>query len=136
MLSNGDLARWAKAYFEGRAFDPALMPQVLDGVAAPILGCDAFDRQKHRGETPDLVRRMLPSLERSAGKVNIFLDNWVTGAEDFAFFGEKAPSFYFFVGGMPMGSKRSAPHHTPGFVIDDSRLDVGIKAFCNIVFDY
>jgi amidohydrolase len=27
-------------------------------------------------------------------------------------------------------------HHTPDFFIDDSRLDVGIKAFCNIVVDY
>lgn len=36
-----DLARWAKAYFEGRAFNSALMPQVLDGVAAPMLGRDA-----------------------------------------------------------------------------------------------
>jgi len=33
-----DLARWAKLYFEGKAFDISLMPQVLDGVAAPMLG--------------------------------------------------------------------------------------------------
>jgi D-alanyl-D-alanine carboxypeptidase len=33
-----DLARWAKLYFEGKAFDNSLMPQVLDGVAAPMLG--------------------------------------------------------------------------------------------------
>ena len=29
-----DLARWAKALYEGRAFDASLMPQVLDGVEA------------------------------------------------------------------------------------------------------
>lgn len=33
-----DLAHWAKLYFEGKAFDNSLMPQVLDGVAAPMLG--------------------------------------------------------------------------------------------------
>jgi len=33
-----DLARWAKLYFDGKAFDNSLMPQVLDGVAAPMLG--------------------------------------------------------------------------------------------------
>ena len=62
----------------------------------------------------------------------------MTGAEDFAFFGEKVPAFYFFVGGMPKGKnvKDAAPHHTPDFFIDDSRLDVGVKAFANIVFDY
>ncbi|HEX7176183.1 MAG TPA: serine hydrolase domain-containing protein [Pyrinomonadaceae bacterium] len=31
-----DLARWARALYEGRAFDRALMPQVLDGVAAKL----------------------------------------------------------------------------------------------------
>ncbi len=33
-----DLARWAKAFHEGKAFDAALLPQVLDGVEAPMLG--------------------------------------------------------------------------------------------------
>ena len=88
--------------------------------------------------TPDLVKKMLPSLEKAAGKENVLEVEWVTGAEDFAFFREKAPAFYFFVGGMPKGADRlrPPPHHTPDFFIDDSRLDVGIKAFCNIVFDY
>ncbi len=33
-----DLARWAKMIYEGRAFSPDLLPQVLDGVPAPMLG--------------------------------------------------------------------------------------------------
>ncbi len=88
--------------------------------------------------TPELVDRMLPSLHKAAGRENVILGEWVTGAEDFAFFREKAPAFYFTVGGMPAGvaAKDAAPHHTPDFIIDDSRLDVGVKAFANIVFDY
>ncbi len=88
--------------------------------------------------TPDLVKKMVPSLEKAAGIGNVLESEWTTGAEDFSSFGEKAPSFYFFVGGMPKGKnpKEAAPHHTPDFFIDDSRLDVGVKAFCNIVFDY
>ena len=88
--------------------------------------------------TPELVKKMLPSLEKSAGKDNVKEAEWVTGAEDFSFFGTKAPAFYFYVGGMPKGKnpKETAAHHTPDFFIDDSRLDVGVKAFCNIVFDY
>jgi D-alanyl-D-alanine carboxypeptidase len=31
-----DLARWAKADYEGRAFDPKLLPMVLDGVPAQL----------------------------------------------------------------------------------------------------
>ena len=39
---------------------------------------------------------------------------------------------------MPKGGdeKSVASHHTLDFFIDDSRLDVGIKAVCNIVFDF
>ncbi len=33
-----DLARWAKMIYEGKAFSPELLPQVLDGVFAPMLG--------------------------------------------------------------------------------------------------
>ena len=88
--------------------------------------------------TPELVKKMLPSLEKAAGKENVIEKEWTTGAEDFSFYGTKAPAFFFFVGGMPKGKnvKDTAAHHTPDFYIDDSRLDVGIKAFCNIVFDY
>lgn len=88
--------------------------------------------------TPELVKKMLPSLEKAAGAGNVKETEWVTGAEDFSFFGTKAPAFFFNIGGMPKGKnpKETAAHHTPDFYLDDSRLDVGIKAFCNIVFDY
>lgn len=87
---------------------------------------------------PALVKMMLPTLERSAGKENVREREWVTGSEDFSFYGEKAPSFFVYLGGMPRGADKSKapPHHTPDFYIDDSRLDVGVKAFCNWVFDY
>ncbi len=87
---------------------------------------------------PQLVKKMLPSLEKAVGKGNVIDAEWVTGAEDFAFYGQIVPSFFFFVGGMPKGGdpKTVPSHHTPDFFIDDSRLDVGVKAFCNIVFDF
>jgi amidohydrolase len=88
--------------------------------------------------TPELVRQTLPSLEKAVGKENIGEMDWVTGAEDFSFFRTKAPAFFFNVGGMPKGKnpKEAFPHHTPDFYLDDSRLDVGIKAFANIVMDF
>ncbi|RMG01417.1 MAG: amidohydrolase [Acidobacteria bacterium] len=86
---------------------------------------------------PDLVQKVLPSLEKAVGKENVVETEWTTGAEDFSFYGTKAPAFFFFIGGMPKGQdpKKAPAHHTPDFYVDDSRLDVGIKAFCNIVFD-
>lgn len=88
--------------------------------------------------TPELVKKTVASLEKAAGKENVVENEWTTGAEDFSFYREKAPAFFFFLGGMPKGKdpKTAAAHHTPDFFIDDSRLDVGVKAFCNIVFDF
>ena len=88
--------------------------------------------------TPELVQQTLPSLQSAIGKENLMETEWVTGAEDFSFYRLKAPAFFFQVGGMPKDKtpKTAAPHHTPDFFIDDSRLDVGVKAFANIVMDF
>ena len=87
---------------------------------------------------PTLVSNMIPSLQKAAGFNNVQSGRWTTGAEDFSYFGEHAPAFFFNLGGMPKGQdpNKAAPHHTPDFYIDDSMLDVGVKAFCNLVFDY
>ncbi len=88
--------------------------------------------------TPELVALTVPSLQTAAGKENVSEGTWTTGAEDFSYYGEKAPAFFFNVGGMPKGTdpRNATGHHTPDFIIDDSQLDVGVKAFCNLVFDY
>ncbi|MGZ8552988.1 MAG: amidohydrolase [Chitinophagaceae bacterium] len=85
-----------------------------------------------------LTKKMLPSLQTAIGPTNVSEREWVTGAEDFSYFGTKAPSFFFYLGGMPMGmdSKKAAPHHTPDFYIEDSSMKTGIKAFCQLVTDY
>lgn len=38
VTSSEDLARWAKLMYEGKAFDASLLPQVFEGVSAPMLG--------------------------------------------------------------------------------------------------
>ncbi len=87
---------------------------------------------------PKLVAQSLPSLQKAAGENNVLLHHWDTGAEDFSFYGTKAPSFFFYLGARdPKLSAEQAPaHHTPDFYIDDSKLDVGVKTFCQLVFDY
>ena len=87
---------------------------------------------------PKLVAQSLPSLQKAAGENNVVPYHWVTGAEDFSFYGTKAPSFFFYLGARkPSTTMEDAPaHHTPDFYIDDSKLDVGVKTFCQLVFDY
>lgn len=88
--------------------------------------------------TPSLVERSLPSLESAAGKDKLRLTNWVTMAEDFSYFGTKAPAFYFQIGVMPKGQDpaQTASNHTPDFFMDESGLKTGVRAFCHLVLDY
>jgi len=87
---------------------------------------------------PELVKKMLPSLQKAAGEENVLPMDAMTGSEDFSFFGDKVPSFFFFLGGMKKGQdpKTSFPHHTPDFYIDEGGFKTGIKAFCQMVIDY
>ena len=87
---------------------------------------------------PALVKKMLPSLQSAIGTTNVKEREWVTGGEDFSYFGTKAPAFFFYLGGMPKGTDKNLapPHHTPDFYIDESGMKTGIQAFCRLVTDY
>ena len=87
---------------------------------------------------PALTKKMVPSFIKAAGEENVIETEAVTGAEDFSFFAEKVPSIFFFIGGMEKGKdpKKAFPHHTPDFVLDESGMKTGVKAFCHLVFDY
>ncbi len=87
---------------------------------------------------PELTKMMVPSLEATAGKENVILQNAITGAEDFSFYQKEVPGLFFFLGGMPKGMdpKEAYPHHTPDFFVTDDSLILGIRSFCALVFDY
>ena len=87
---------------------------------------------------PDLVNKTVSSLRKAAGIDNVREREWVTGSEDFSYYGEKAPAFFFYIGGMPKGGdpRKAPPHHTAEFFVDENGMKAGIKAFCNLVYDY
>ncbi len=87
---------------------------------------------------PGLVKRVLPSMQKTAGEGNLVWMDAMTGSEDFSFYGTKVPSFFFFLGGMKKGQDphTAFPHHTPDFYIDESGFKLGVRTFCNLVFDY
>lgn len=87
---------------------------------------------------PALTDQMVPTLEAIAGKDNVLLTSAQTGAEDFSFYQEKIPGFFFFLGGMPKGKKidEAAPHHTPDFYIDEGGFVLGMKSLAFLAVDY
>jgi amidohydrolase len=86
-----------------------------------------------------LTAQMVPSLVKAAGAENVIRIHAVTGAEDFAFFQQKVPGFYFFVGACPPGvdpAKTPVGHHTPDFMIDERGMLTGLRAMLNVTLDY
>lgn len=139
-----------EAVLEGtiRTLDPAMQRETHErmkkvaGTIAEAYGAtatvDIDTKTLVTYNNPALTEMMVPALEKAAGKGNVRAKEWTTGAEDFSFFSDKVPGLFFFLGGMPAGmsEKEAYPHHTPDFYIDDSKLDVGIKAFVELVMAY
>jgi amidohydrolase len=85
-----------------------------------------------------LTERMVASLQKAAGAENVVRVNAVTGAEDFGFFQQQVPGFYFFVGAMPPNQDAATvpAHHTPDFMIDERGMLPGLKAMLQLTLDY
>lgn len=86
---------------------------------------------------PELTKRSVPALAKAVGADKVVEKNWTTAAEDFSFYGEKAPTFFFGLGGKPPASAgiTTGGHHTPDFYLDESGFINGVKAFCFLVFN-
>jgi amidohydrolase len=81
---------------------------------------------------------MRPSLEAVAGKDNVVEPPLQMGAEDYAYFAREVPSMYFFVGATAKGiDPATAPgNHSPQFNMDESALDLGLRAMLQVTLDY
>lgn len=100
---------------------------VIDAGSVPVVFND-----------PALTERVLPSLQRVAGEDRVRVAPLGTGSEDFAFFAEHAPAFYFFVGVTSEGvDMRTAPsNHSALFHIDEPAIQVGARALMSVAVDY
>ncbi|HYC86384.1 MAG TPA: amidohydrolase [Chryseosolibacter sp.] len=87
---------------------------------------------------PQLTEKLVPSLQRAAGTDNVLRINPDTGAEDFAYYQEKVPGLFFFVGACPpaVDPAKAPSHHTPDFMMDEASMVTGVRALLNLTFDY
>jgi amidohydrolase len=87
---------------------------------------------------PDLVAATLPSLQKVVGEQDLYEVPLVTGAEDFSYFAQRVPGFYFFLGATPRGQDpaKAPSNHSPKFFLDESTLVVGLEALTTVALDY
>jgi len=115
------------------------MGEMVPKIAEAYGGTATIEFQNNTAITyndPELTNKMLPTLQSIAGKDKVELVKATTGGEDFSFYQEVIPGFYFFLGGQPLGTTEAAPHHTPDFFIDESGMLLGVKVMSQLALDY
>lgn len=76
---------------------------------------------------PRLTEQAVEILRQVLGVKRAKMHLPAMGSEDFAYFAQKAPAFYFFLGVRPSGAKGQALH-SPDFDPDEAALPHGLKA--------
>ncbi|MGH7482881.1 MAG: M20 metallopeptidase family protein [Longimicrobiales bacterium] len=136
-----------EVYLEGtvRTFDPAVqalverrMGDILNGAAEAAGGSVDFEYLRGVPVTVndrELSARMAPVLASVVGEDHVDVLEPTTGAEDFSYFANEVPSFYFRLGTndpeLPSGG-----HHTPTFRAADASIPIGIEALTKVVLEY
>ena len=128
-----------------RTYDPEVrdlverrMAEVLDGVTAS--GGGAYELDYARG-TPatindaELTEESLPSVVRAVGAENAEELDPTMGGEDFAYFANEVPGFYYRLGVHREGTK-TGPHHSPFFRADDASVAIGMRVMSTVLTDY
>lgn len=128
-----------------RAYDVAVqnlvekrMHEILKGIAMAHGGEYEMQYIRHTPATVNheaLTAWADETLKTTLGKDDAQHFPAVMGAEDFAYFANTVPGFYYWLGVTPEGETNSALH-TPTMRADDASIPVGIKAMTALVKNY
>ena len=128
--------------FGGRFWDeaPRLVGDTARGIAAAF-GAEAIVHY-HRLSSPLVNDERLSALMRDVaasvvGAANVRTGVRTMGGEDMAFFLERVPGCFAFVGSAPRGGGgTTSPHHSPTFDIDEESLVVGAELLAQTAVKY
>ena len=131
-----------------RTYDPQMRAQIhrkIQDIATSIGASMGAEVEVYIDEgvpvtynDPDLAAAMVPTLEQIYGAENVSIANRITGAEDFSFYQEEVPGFFFFIGGRPeeIPEEEAIPNHSPFFYVDEAAMLPAIRAMSRLALDY
>ena len=115
------------------------MREILDGITRAGGGTFELDyRQNAPATLNDAGAGDVGAAGRSSGRSARRTSSTVPptmGGEDFAYFANVVPGFYFRLGIVGPGT-RSGGLHTPDFRADDAAIAVGMRAMAQLVLEY
>jgi len=123
-----------------RADIKSRMARTVKGVAEAH-GTTATLRFLDDGNPPTVNDRALaqevafPALQRVFGAGALRVEPQMV-AEDFPFFGEKAPYFYFLLGTRNDAKGIGSVNHTVTFDVDEDALPLGVRALATLAWDF
>ena len=117
---------------------PALMESIVRGVAA-MHGAECRFEYKESlpsvFNNPELTAAMAPTLTKLLGKDKALAWKPQMIAEDFAYYAQKVPGFYFFLGVKNPALALAAPLHSPNFNPDERAIPLGMRVLSHLVLD-
>lgn len=116
-----------------------LMHQTLDGVTKGLGGSYSMDIQTIGTVTynePKLVDQTVPTFRRILGDKNVVQIGAQMVAEDFSFYQQVIPGFFYFMGVRNEAKGTIHPVHTPEFDIDEDVMPLGVKVMASAALDY
>jgi amidohydrolase len=125
-----------RTYDEGvRKMIERRMHEILGGVTQAGGGTYELDYKVNAPVTvndPALTEKARGALRRALGDDKVVAVQPTMGGEDYAYFANVVPGFYFRLGIVAPGTTSGAIH-TPNFRADDSAVPVGMKAAARLV---
>ena len=82
-----------------------------------------------------LTDRMVPTVQRVLGGENVVRTDPTMGGEDFSYYANEIPGFFYWLGTTRPGTE-SGGLHTPTYRGDDEAVIVGMRVMANLVVDY
>lgn len=86
---------------------------------------------------PSLTKEAIKILDKAYSNQSITYDYGQVPYfnDDFAYFQQKVPGVYFFLGGSDLKKGIVAMNHTPGFMVDELCIKTGVKSFSMLIME-
>ena len=114
------------------------MGEILDGITKAGGGSFVLDYDRGTPATIndlELTQWMVPSVRAIMGDEGVVELNPTMGGEDFSYFANEVPGFFYRLGTLREGTV-SGSHHSPTFRADDAAVPIGMRVMSNVLLDY
>ncbi|EFR99566.1 thermostable carboxypeptidase 2 [Listeria seeligeri FSL N1-067] len=87
---------------------------------------------------PKVTEQVVASLQKGIGEYLTAVSEYdmLSGSEDFAYYLQKIPGVFFYIGAKPKNTEQAYFNHHPKFDIDEDALLVAAKSVAEVVLNY